>query len=177
VPILLRIDVDNPFGWSSTYKKFLNYISINFRKVPIRYNYLGYLKDSRSLFNTLNDAGVKGTWFFRVQTRPRHQFRAELSKNGHEIAYHAERTASKKDFQEDLEILSRKFKEKILGFSKHGSGTIKLSRYHNPEYEVETLLKLGIESDLKYFSGNGLDPSLSPFKYKEMIGYRKKLSK
>ena len=74
MPIILRIDVDNPYGWYSLRKKVLNYLSLNLRRLPIDYDILGYLKMAKSLFRTLIKAQIPATWFFLVQTKPLKKF-------------------------------------------------------------------------------------------------------
>ncbi len=162
VPIILRIDVDNPYGWFSFHKKVLNYFSLNFKRLPIRHNFLGYLDQAKYLFKVLEKAQIPATWFFRVQTKPSREFQQKLIKAKHEIAYHAERTSSLRDFQTDLQILSKNLPTPILGFSKHGSGKIKLSKYHTVEYNLDFLIKLGQDVGFKYFSGNDEIPTAQP---------------
>ena len=159
MPVILRIDVDNPYGWHSFPRKVLNYFSINYRRLPIRYGILGYLDKAKLLFQELIDVQVPATWFFLPQTRPPKQFINSLLKNKHEIAYHAERTSSLRDFNSDLELLSKRLPSQILGFSKHGSGELKLSKYHTAEYELETMLEIGQEAGMRYFSGNNENPT------------------
>ncbi|MFX1515639.1 MAG: hypothetical protein ACFFC6_04960 [Promethearchaeota archaeon] len=159
MPIILRIDVDNPYGWNTFPKKVLNYFSINFRRLPIRYSILGYLNYANKLFERLEMAQVPASWFFLVQTRPSKQLQQSLLKAKHEIAYHAERTSSLKNFKSDLRILSKNLTTSILGFSKHGSGKRKLSKYHTAKYNLDSLTQFGQEVDFKYFSGNDETPS------------------
>ncbi|MHA2243696.1 MAG: hypothetical protein ACXADY_01875 [Candidatus Hodarchaeales archaeon] len=169
MPIILRIDVDNPYGWNSFRRKTLNYIAINFRRFPSRFSTLGYLDHAKELFLTLKEAKVPATWFFRVQTKPNQQFQKELLSTGHEIAFHAERTSNLEEFQEDLNILSQNPSNPILGFSKHGSGEIKLSKYHTPNYNLNSLVNLGQQAGLKYFSGNDELPDLEPGQKNDML--------
>ncbi|UCG02604.1 MAG: hypothetical protein JSW11_01160 [Candidatus Heimdallarchaeota archaeon] len=168
MPIILRIDVDNPYGYYSFPKKVLNYFSTNYRRFPIRYDFLGYLAQAKSLFHTLREAKIPATWFFRVQSRPNRKFQQELLSSGHEIAYHAERTASLRYFQDDLQELSKNLPTPILGYSKHGSGQLKLSKYHTVEYDFPSLIKLGQEMNLRYFTGNEEIPTLEPLQMGEL---------
>jgi len=146
--LVLRVDIDNPYNYYHSLKKYLNYISLNL--INLRFNWLGYLEHFYELHDYLYERGVKATFFIRVETVPR-KF---IKTNFFEIALHAVDTSSFNSFKGELVYLKRSFN--IYGFSKHGFGKTKLSRRHDPSYDPEKYIEWGIKLGLKYFSGNSI---------------------
>jgi hypothetical protein len=166
--ISLRIDVDNPFGYATLWKKVLNKVSLDFDLVP-RSERLGYLGPARALKMYLDEKGVHATWFFRNITAPSGKtLRSFVSKN--ELALHAERSQSYDVFHAELREWIRRFGIKPAGFSKHGSGDLKLSMKHDKEYDPEKLIEYGKREKMRYFSGNGTDFK-APFENRDGLIY------
>jgi hypothetical protein len=152
--ISLRIDVDNPFGYATLWKKTLNKMSLDYDLVP-RSERLGYLRPAREMREYLDQKDVSATWFFRNITAPRGKTLRELSAGRHELALHAERSETFEAFHNELKEWAARFGIKPAGFSKHGSGEMKLSRKHDKDYSPERLIEYGKKMRLRYFSGNG----------------------
>ncbi|MFW9975145.1 MAG: hypothetical protein ACFFDQ_07775, partial [Candidatus Thorarchaeota archaeon] len=67
--LALRIDVDNPFGYATFFKKVLNRVSLDYDIIP-RWKSLGYLEHAKQLWDYLEHKRVPTTWFFRNITAP-----------------------------------------------------------------------------------------------------------
>ena len=152
MPTILRIDVDRAYE-----NRILHYARVN-QELFVGIDSLGYLKPCRELVKDLNNRGIKASLFFQPFTVPNKDFAQELMKKGHSIGLHAVHTNDYKDFSRDLTKISKRFEGKVYGFTKHGSGKFKLSRRHDPNYEVEKFIKYARQSNLKYFLGNGENP-------------------
>ncbi len=162
--IALRIDVDNPFGYATFFKKVLNRMSLDYNIIP-RWKSLGYLEQAKQLWNYLEQKRVPTTWFFRNATAPKATDLMKFKTGLHSLALHAERTDTFENFVREITEWSHRFGESPSGFSKHGSGDMKLSRKHVMEYDEEKFSEFGLSSKLKFFIGNGSD-------YKESIQYK-----
>ncbi len=157
MPLIIRIDVDNPFNWRERNQKVLNYFSLNWTR-KINLTKLGYLKCTTSLFSYLNEHDVPATWFFKPVTLPNKKLLEKISEANHEIALHCVRSDTFENFNSEILKINQHVKNKIRGFSKHGSGSRKLSRDHTMEYDETKLLEFGAKANLKYFIGNGEEP-------------------
>jgi hypothetical protein len=154
--LALRVDIDNPFGYSSRFRRQLNRLSINYNLVP-RLTRLGYLDNARALNQWLSKHKIPATWFFRTATYPTSSILPLFTTGVNQINLHAERTGSVDDFREEVEKWEDLCRAKVTGFSKHGSGVLKLSRMHDPTYDPASLLQYAKTLSLRYFIGNGMD--------------------
>ena len=153
--IILRIDVDNPYGYQTFLRKALNYLALNYDFPKIeRIGYLQYLKQ---LLEDLEERDVPATFFFKATTIPKKETRLRILKM-HEVGFHAVRTESFQEFLKDFQKVNNAFKGLIFGLSKHGSGEWVGERSHTSEYDPERCIQYAKRLGLKYFSGNGEDP-------------------
>jgi len=146
--VILRIDVDRAYE-----NRILHYMRVN-QELFLGIDSLGYLKSSKEVIKDLNDRGIKASIFFQPFTIPNKEFAHELIKDGHSVGLHAVHTEDYGDFSRDLNKISKRFGGKIYGFTKHGSGWLKLSRRHDPNYDAEKFIEYEKKSNLKYFLGN-----------------------
>jgi hypothetical protein len=152
--LLLRIDVDKPFGNHSLIRRLLSkLIEDYFPLLRINFGYLSHLKE---FIKYCNDNSIIGTFYFRICTRPDLECLDLIRLGEHEIGLHLENSSSKTAFLEELELLKSYLSVPIKSFSKHGSGVYKLGKYHFPKYEPIKYLKWSKESDIDYYSGNGI---------------------
>lgn len=156
MPLALRIDVDNPFGYASRFRRQLNRLSINYNLIP-RLTQLGYLDNAISLNRWLSSRDVPVTWFFRTATYPTKSLRSLFTEAGNKINLHAERTGSLESFQDEVAKWEKLCGARATGFSKHGSGMLKLSRMHDPKYDPQSLIEYAKQIGLRFFIGNGTD--------------------
>ncbi len=166
--LAIRIDIDNPFGYSSRFRRQLNRLSINYNAIP-RLTQLGYLDDAKNLSLWLSKHGIPATWFFRTTTYPTKSLIPFFIGGGNHINLHAERTNSQEDFTKEVRNWEKLCGTKVTGFSKHGSGLLKLSRMHDPGYDPTSLIQYGKNLGFKYFIGNGIDYKESFVKEDEFI--------
>ena len=153
--IILRIDVDNPYGYHTFWRKVLNYLALNYNFPKI--DALGYLSHLNSLLRDLEERDVPATFFFKTTTIPNIEMRSRILEM-HEVGFHAVRTRSFQEFLKDFQKVNKAFKGLVSGLSKHGSGEWVGERGHTPEYDPERCIRYAKRLGLKYFSGNGEDP-------------------
>ena len=158
MPLIIRIDVDNPFNWQERNQKVFNYISLNWTS-KINWTWLGYLKCAHKFHDFLVKHEIPVTWFYTSFTLPDKVFLAQFRESDHGIALHAVQTDNWENFKKELEKINHYLGEPVRGFSKHGSGQRKLSKHHSPEYEELKFLEFARRAKLKYFIGNGEEPS------------------
>uniref|UniRef100_UPI0026255E7A hypothetical protein n=1 Tax=uncultured Methanofollis sp. TaxID=262500 RepID=UPI0026255E7A len=151
--VILRIDVDGSYG-----NRILHYARVN-QECFFGFDCLGYLDLCKKIVADLDDRGIKGSLFFLASTAPNSDFAEELLNAGHSVGLHAVHTQNFSHFRRDFDAVSKKFGDAISGVTKHGSGGMKLSRGHDPIYDSNKMLKYTAAASLKYFLGNGENPT------------------
>lgn len=151
--LILRIDVDKPFGRSNLFTKSMSKISEEFY-FP-RLEKLGYLKYLNIFLDILNTNSIPAHIYFRNCTIPTVRIIDKLMN--HKIGFHAENTRTLDTFKNELDT----FKTKLPGltissFTKHGSGIFKLGKKHYPKYEPCKYRLWAKELNIDYLFGNGL---------------------
>jgi hypothetical protein len=152
--IILRVDVDKPYGNHTIIRKIASKMVEDF--IPNFNLKLGYLSHLKEFIRYCNAKGVVGTFFHRICTLPDEDTLGLLSTGGHEIGLHLENSRNKDTFYSELDLMKTKLNLNINTFSKHGSGVYKLGKYHYPKYEPEIYKKWANEYKIKYSSGNGI---------------------
>lgn len=165
--VLLRIDVDNPFDNSNPFETACNLLRTNYFFPALRK--FGYLKNFEYLINDLNSRGIKANIYFKISTLPNKSMCEEIKAQGHEVGLHAVRTSDFENFMTEVKKISEAFRAKNCGFSKHGSGKLKLERKHTPQYEPEKYLEWAKRARMRYFLGNGEDPRIKKKIVKEVL--------
>jgi hypothetical protein len=154
--LALRIDVDVPFGFYRKVRVVLNWLHNNYGIVP-RLEKLGYLEYALKLSDYLTERGVPVTWFFRNLTTPSTKLMKHFKTKNSSINIHVEKTQSFDSFAQEVQEWEKRCETKATGFTKHGSGVLKLTRYHDAQYNPETLIEYGKKYGLRYFIGNSPD--------------------
>ncbi|RLF16209.1 MAG: hypothetical protein DRN06_05355 [Thermoprotei archaeon] len=154
MPVLLRVDCDNgyvPLGsWPIRKLKLaLNYLNENYYAPHLP----GFLEHFYALISRLEEAGVTASIFFKYITLPPRKYAEWLVSRGFELGLHLLSAGDYEGFIREKRLVERRV-GRILGFTKHGDGRVKLSRRHYWRYEPEKYVRWGIRSGLKYFSGN-----------------------
>lgn len=152
--LAIRIDIDNPFGYATRFRRVLNRLSINYGIVP-KLHQLGYLDNSVKLSERLTNGGIPATWFFRTVSTPTRGLLHNFTNASQDLGLHAEQTGGIDSFSREVEHWQKRCGTKPKGFTKHGSGELKLSRKHDPTYAPKQLLEYGKKLGLGYFLGNG----------------------
>jgi hypothetical protein len=151
--IAIRIDIDNPFGMATRFRRLLNRISINYGVVP-KLTQLGYLNNSIKLLSRLASSDICGTWFFRTVSAPTRGLLHNFIDFNQDLGLHAEQTGSLESFSKEVRTWEKKCGRRPTGFTKHGSGELKLSRRHDSTYAPARLLEYGRKTGFTYFLGN-----------------------
>ena len=154
MPLVLRVDVDKPYGKSSFGRRVMSKLVEDYW-FP-RTTGLGYLRDLRLLLGVLERHDVGGHIYLRTCTAPDPATAELLRRGGHHVGFHAENTRSFETFANELAC----FRDRVGGlevksFTKHGSGTLKLGRHHYPPYEEEKYRDWAGRLGLGFPFGNG----------------------
>ena len=153
--LILRVDVDKPYGRKTIVEKV---------KSKLRENYwfpmigaLGYLQPTLHFLEYLNKNDISGTFFHRNCTVPDEKVVKLLKEGNHAIGFHAENTKNLGTFQEELlQFRKNIFDLECNSFTKHGSGDIKLGKNHYAPYEPEKYRDWARQLQLNYNFGNGI---------------------
>lgn len=154
--LILRVDVDKPYGNSNLLRKIASKVVEDYFPIPIfgSYKYLSHLIHFLEYCNQQN---IPGFIYHRNCTTPNKEVLGLIKNGGHKIGFHAENTRSLETFSEELRAFKKEMNPiKVETFTKHGSGTLKLGKNHYPPYEPgqykQWSEKLGIAFDF----GNGI---------------------
>ena len=167
--MILRIDIDRPYGKQG----FVRHVASRLASdcyMP-RIDRLGYLHDLANILKSLNKRGKSAHVFFRKCTYPSAQICELMQEGGHQFGLHLENSRSEETFKEELRSLEQKLCQPVSGFSKHGSGRMKLGLHHYPPYEPERYLPWAKNAGLKYFFGNLENPELDPQQNGKLVSF------
>jgi len=158
--LIIRIDVDRPYGKEGILRHLLSRISADLY-FP-RVDKFGYLAELRNILELLNEANKSAYVFFRRCTFPSQQI-LELIKKGHyEIGLHLENSRSFLTFRSELHRLERHIGKPVMALSKHGSGKNKYGRRHYAPYEPSLYQDWARWAGMRVLMGNAEDPSIRP---------------
>jgi hypothetical protein len=160
VALIVRLDVDRPYGKKPVYRHFLSRLSSDFYCPQI--GILGYLKELEEILNLLNEKRARAYVFFRRCTLPSRRVMELLEKGSHETGLHLEDSRSFASFAREKALLEQHVGKKIQAFSKHGSGGVKYGYHHYAPYEPHRYLEWAQEGGIRFFFGNLEDPNLTP---------------
>lgn len=158
--LIVRIDVDRPYGKQGIVRHVASRISSDFF-LP-RMHWLGYLDELKTILRILNASGKSAYVFFRKCTYPTSEICQLMQAGGHQFGLHLENSRSAETFQEELRSLERRLGQRITAFSKHGSGRLRLGRDHFFPYEPERYLPWARKAGMRFFFGNLENPELKP---------------
>ena len=160
--IILRVDVDKPYGNHPLVRKIASKIVEDF--LPNFKIKIGYLSHLKEFILYCNNNGVVGTFFHRICTNPDIETINLLKSGGHIIGLHLENSISELSFFDEINILKSLTGTNIDFFSKHGSGVFKLGKFHFPKYEPDLYKKWASNYKLFFPSGNGIPEKPSDLK-------------
>lgn len=158
--LIIRIDVDRPYGRSPWSRHVLSRVSSDFYFPKI--SGLGYLAELQTMLSWLNDERARAYVFFRRCTLPSTPILELLAAGGHEIGLHLENSRSFSTFLEEKEMVEHHSGKRITALSKHGSGGAKYGRYHYAPYEPEKYVEWAEQTSMRLFLGNLEDPCIEP---------------
>jgi hypothetical protein len=156
--VIIRIDVDRPYGKTPLLRHMLSRCSSDFW-FP-RIEVFGYLRELRKMLQILGDNGARAYIFFRRCTLATDDILELVAAGGHEIGLHLENSKSFEAFQIERTLMERHTGKQVLAFSKHGSGRWKYGRHHFAPYEPQRYLAWAQQAQMKVFFGNLEDPTM-----------------
>jgi len=158
--LILRVDVDKPYGKHTIIRKLLSKVVEDYLpNLNIKTGYLSHLKE---MVNCCNQMGVCGHFFHRICTFPDQETLSLYKVGNHSYGLHFENSRNEENLVNEIKQLEeRTGVTNIKSFSKHGSGEFKLGKYHYPAYEPEKYKKWAANLGLSYHSGNGIAKSPS----------------
>jgi hypothetical protein len=158
--LIIRIDVDRPYGRRPFLRHFLSRLSsdLYFPKV----SGFGFLAELETMLNWLNEARARAHVFFRRCTLPSRPILRLLDAGCHEIGLHLENSRSFTTFLEETQIVEHHVGRKVRAVSKHGSGGAKYGFHHYAPYEPERYVEWAQQASMRLFLGNLEDPTLEP---------------
>ncbi|RJO60854.1 hypothetical protein C4544_04225 [candidate division WS5 bacterium] len=169
MPLVLRVDVDKPYGRENIIQKVLSKIREDYWFPPLVS--LGYLSHVKKFLKFLESENIHAHIYFRRCTLPPKEWLGTSILSQHSIGHHAEDTRSFEALASEYEIIQKYMRPiKIASFNKHGSGNLKLGRYHYPLYEPDQYREWGQELGVPFLFGNEELVSRS-IPYPEYIGY------
>jgi hypothetical protein len=156
--IIIRIDVDRPYGRAPWARHILSRVSSDLYFPQIRA--LGYLAELQTMLTWLNQAGARSYVFFRRCTLPSDLILQLLDAGGHEIGLHLENSRSFDTFMEEKQLVERWCGKRVMSVSKHGSGGAKYGFHHYAPYEPHKYVEWARKAAMRLFLGNLEDPYL-----------------
>ncbi len=150
--LILRIDVDKPYGNSSLFKRIISKFSEDV--LILRCHGMGYLSHLKKLILFCNEQKIQGYFFHRICTAPTAEIIELYKSGGHIAGLHAENTRSYETFSAELNSLSKLTGQRTESFTKHGSGDLKLGKYHYAPYEPEKYSEWAKTSGCRFHFGN-----------------------
>jgi hypothetical protein len=158
--LIVRIDVDRPYGRKPLLRHVLSRISSDYWLPKVEA--WGYLNELNIILQMLNRAKAHSYAFFRRCTLPSRETLELLESGSHEIGLHLEDSRNFDTFLEEKQDLEKFIEKPVTSFSKHGSGGAKFGRLHHAPYEPEKYLDWGSKAGMKLFLGNLEDPTIDP---------------
>lgn len=150
--LVLRLDVDKPYGNHTLVRKISSkLVEETLFNIKNRF-YLDHVLWTIQLLQKLN---IKCIFYFRNCTAPDLKVLNLLKQNGHSIGFHAENTSNEESFLEELTQFKLSVPNELIhSFSKHGSGVLKLGRYHYPPYEPDKYISWSKTHQIPFYFGN-----------------------
>jgi hypothetical protein len=160
MPLILRIDVDRPYGRSPWMRHLASRISSDAYLPAVRS--WGYLRELVHMLRLLNDRQRVACVFFRQCTLPSPEVQALVRAGGHSFGLHLEDSRSYDTFLQEKRLLERHVGQEVLCVSKHGSGGRKYGRRHHAPYEPAKYVDWAFRSRMLRVLGNLEDPTIAP---------------
>ncbi len=118
MPLVLRVDVDKPYGRLTIKEKVLSKVREDLWLPAIPS--LGYLSHLKTFLLFLKEGKIKSHIYFRKCTLPPKIWFDESLLDGHMLGLHAENTRNFETFKKELEeVQAHFFPEKISSFTNY----------------------------------------------------------
>src|SRR5687767_2942986 len=158
--LIVRIDVDRPYGRKPLLRHVLSRISSDYWLPTV--SAWGYLTELHIILQMLNRAKARSYAFFRRWTLPSQETLQLLESGNHEIGLHLENSRNFETFLAEKQDLEKFTQKPVASFSKHGSGGANFGRNHHAPNEPDRYLEWGNKAGMKLFLGNLEDPTMEP---------------
>ena len=161
--LVLRIDVDRPYGKRPWMRHLLSRVSSDLYLPKLES--FGYLRELLEMLQILNENHARAYVFFRRCTLPSQSVMRRLEEGGHEIGLHLENSRSWATFAQEKQNLERHVGKTVRAVSKHGSGGAKFGYHHYAPYEPDKYVQWAKQSRMRLFLGNLEDPTAQPSRH------------
>jgi hypothetical protein len=158
--LIIRIDVDRPYGRIPLARHILSRMSSDFYFPKI--SAFGYLNELATILTWLNEAATPSYVFFRRCTLPSARIIHLLEAGQHQIGLHLENSRSFTTFLNEKQIVENHVGRNISAVTKHGSGAAKFGFHHYSPYEPDKYIEWATRASMRLFLGNLEDPMLQP---------------
>jgi peptidoglycan/xylan/chitin deacetylase (PgdA/CDA1 family) len=156
--LIIRIDVDRPYGRQPFHRHLLSRIASDLY-LP-RLEFIGYLRELELFLDILREHDAKAHIFFRRCTLPTASLVRRMRTEGHVLGLHLENSRCFESFEAERRLLECHLGQPVLAFSKHGSGGHRYGWHHHAPYEPENYIAWADRSGMRVFLGNLEDPTL-----------------
>lgn len=156
--LLVRIDVDRPYGRAPLWRHLASRVSSDIGLPTIEA--WGYLRELEQMLELLRARRVAAHVFFRGCTLPSRRVLDAIDAGGHRVGLHLEDSRSFDTFLAEKNTLERRAGRAVTSMSKHGSGGHKYGRRHHAPYEPEKYLQWAAKAGVDLVLGNLEDPTL-----------------
>lgn len=162
MPLVLRVDVDKPFGRANFKEKVLSKVREDYWFPAI--SSIGYLYHLKRFLSFLSVNEIRAHIYFRKCTLPPNSWLDESILDEHMLGLHADSTRNFNTFKKELEEVQAYFSpRKLTSFTKHGSGKWKGGRNHYPLYEPDKYLQWSKTLSIPFLFGNRIVEEPSEF--------------
>ncbi len=169
MPLIVRIDVDRPYGRRPPLRHLASRMSSDFY-LP-RITALGYLEELERFLALMNERRARSYVFFRRCTLPTERIVSLIDAGGHVIGMHLEDSRSFETYLAEKRALERYVGRAVHAVSKHGSGKEKYGLNHYAPYEPEKYIAWAERSGMRLLLGNLEDPTLQPQRFGAELTY------
>lgn len=167
--LIIRIDVDRPYGQKNIFLKALSRVTSDLYLPRIKTNC--YLNELNLVLQLLNEKNISALIFFRKITFPSKRIIELMLTGQHIYGFHLENSKTFSTFVDELDWHKKRTGNDIKIFSKHGSGKYKYGFKHYVPYEPEKYIDWGLKTGMKYFFGNGENPNEQPKSFGQLTCY------
>src|ERR1041385_3333452 len=107
MPLILRFDVDKPYGNAGLLRRVMSKLVEDYW-FP-RLDAFGYLSHLAAFLRYCNEQKIQGLFYFRLCTLPNDEIKTLLKQGNHKVGFHAENTRSFETFSDEL----KSFKDSV----------------------------------------------------------------
>lgn len=163
MPLVLRVDVDKPYGNSNFFNAVRSKLSENYWYPDLVLFNRNYLSQLARFIQHCNNEKISGHFYFRMCTIPNQHITQLMQEGGHKAGIHLENTRDFSTFKAEYDNVAKRCALELSSITKHGSGKLKLGKHHYPPYEPDKYRKWADEIGVDFRFGNELCTSSEDF--------------